>query len=78
MKKYTYHYYDEKVYVPSLKLETEPGDNACDSPKLNRGVLLSLYVEDLLMVFGKKEYYLIVPAFWRDRIWTFDGSECLQ
>ena len=24
-------------------------------------------VEDLLMVFGKKEYYLIVPAFWRDR-----------
>lgn len=32
-------------------------------------------VEDLLMVFGKKEYYLIVPAFWRDRIWTFDRSD---
>jgi len=68
-------YYDEKVYVPSLKLETEPGDNAYGPPNL---IGLSLYVEDLLMVFGKKEYYLIVPAFWRDRIWTFDGSECLQ
>ena len=58
-----------------LKTRNGTGDNACGSPNL---IGLSLYVEDLLMVFGKKEYYLIVPAFWRYRIWTFDGSECLQ
>ena len=61
-----------------LKIRNGTRDNACGSPKLNRRVLLSLYVEDLLMVFGKKEYCLIVPAFWRDRRWNFDGSECLQ
>ena len=64
MKKYTY----------KLKIRNGTGDNACGSPNL---IGLSLYVEDLLMVFGKKDY-LIVPAFWRYRIWTFDRSECLQ